>query len=467
MEAKKEDRNRILELFIDSFKGDSKFQFIEGINPCVIKYDGEIIDVYIKNLTPAQLSNNNPNIWRIQLPQKKSFDKIKESSDLFLLLGYDADSDVYATWNPYWAKQRLNVGKSVSLYSRLNLQEEASLEAKFVEYELNHNGKVVLFPRELLGEYILRRKDFFPEETTYIAIGSSIEKSKRENIKQEQKAKEQQMPFEDIECYTNKFIKKYSEQHGKFPIIKDENVRFRIFELMSQTPPQSLKAMEILFDHLGDKMPENISLKEWFNYIEHTNWGIAIETKETSNEYQGYSEEGTIVMAAEKPADAIKIVSENFRDDCIETSVDEYAKMFGNINVLKMKGMYSPHKFVLLSAIVTLFENKYYSSNLIKLDEQLEAQYKIIWQNKIGNHPLFKCSIDKPFYYMKSEPFWELKKKVEWVKKTNYNANDLKRYYEGAVLDPYLYRYLQNREARNKLIDSLQRFYLDHLQYYV
>lgn len=462
MEAKKEDRNRILELFIDSFKGDSKFQFIEGINPCVIKYDGEIIDVYIKNLTPAQLSNNNPNVCRIQLPQKKCFDKIKESSNFFLLLGYDTDCDVFATWNPYWTKQRLNVGKSVSLYSRLNLQEEACLEAKFIEYELNHNGKVVLFPRELLGEYIQRRKDFFPEETTYIAIGSSIEKSKRENIIQELK-----FSLEDIECQPNKSIKPDCKQHSKYPIITDENIRFRIFELMSQTPPQSLKAMEILFDHLGDKMSEDISLKEWFYYIEHTDWNVTIETNETANVYRNTSKDETVRMVAEEPVDAIEFISEDLRDGCIETNVDVFAKMFENINVSIIKGMYSPHKFVLLSALVSLFKKEYYNSNLIKLDEQLEAEYKMIWQNKIGNHPYFKCSIDKPFYYLKSEPFWELKKKVEWEKKTNYNANDLKKYYEGAVLDPYLYKYLQNREDRNKLIDSLQRFYLDHLQYYV
>ena len=98
-------------------------KYIGGLNPFTIRVDGEETYIYIKNLSPAQLSNNNPDIWRIQLPVRDDFDRIKESESLFVLLGYDKENDVYTTWNPYWCKQRLNVGKSVSLYSRLSLQK--------------------------------------------------------------------------------------------------------------------------------------------------------------------------------------------------------------------------------------------------------------------------------------------------------------------------------------------------------
>ena len=87
-------------------------KFISGENPYTIRVDGEDVFVYIKNLSPAQLSNKNPDIWRVQLPVKDDFEQIKNSDSLFILLGYDAENDVYTSWNPYWCKQRLNVGKT-------------------------------------------------------------------------------------------------------------------------------------------------------------------------------------------------------------------------------------------------------------------------------------------------------------------------------------------------------------------
>ena len=82
-------------------------KFISGENPYTIRVDGEDVFVYIKNLSPAQLSNKNPDIWRVQLPVKDDFEQIKNSDSLFILLGYDAENDVYTSWNPYWCKQRL------------------------------------------------------------------------------------------------------------------------------------------------------------------------------------------------------------------------------------------------------------------------------------------------------------------------------------------------------------------------
>ena len=59
-------------------------KYIGGLNPFTIKVDGEDIFIYIKNLSPAQLSNGNPDVWRIQLPMRDDFEEIKESDKLFL-----------------------------------------------------------------------------------------------------------------------------------------------------------------------------------------------------------------------------------------------------------------------------------------------------------------------------------------------------------------------------------------------
>lgn len=150
-------------------------KYIEGLNPFTIKVDGEEMFIYIKNLSPAQLSNNNPNIWRIQLPVRDDFERIKESASPFVLLGYDKDNDVYTTWNPYWCKQRLNIGKSVSLYSRLSLQKRVHETGIIEQLPLNNDGVVVCIPGNCIYEYLKKIKDFYPEETTFVAKNSSLQ----------------------------------------------------------------------------------------------------------------------------------------------------------------------------------------------------------------------------------------------------------------------------------------------------
>lgn len=155
-------------------------KYIGGLNPFTIKVDGEEIFIYIKNLSPAQLSNNNPDVWRIQLPVRDDFEKIKESASPFILLGYDKDNDVYTTWNPYWCKQRLNVGKSVSLYSRLSLQQRVHESGEIEQLPLNNDGDVVCLPGKKIYEYIKNFKTYYPEETLFVARNSSIQARLRE-----------------------------------------------------------------------------------------------------------------------------------------------------------------------------------------------------------------------------------------------------------------------------------------------
>ena len=149
---------------------------VKGINPTLINVNGELMYIYIKNLSPAQLSNDNPDIWRIQLPKRTEFEEIQNSDHMFLLFGYDYLRKVYTTWNPYWCKQRLNIAESCSMYSRLSLQKRVASTQKIEKMQLQKDGDVVCIPASLLASYLMNIKDYYPEESIYIPIGSSIQK---------------------------------------------------------------------------------------------------------------------------------------------------------------------------------------------------------------------------------------------------------------------------------------------------
>lgn len=172
MAIDKIDRKELITRFIDAFSDSISFYVVTEDNPCRIFFNGIEMYVYIKNLSPAQLSNDNPDIWRIQLPIRDTFAEIKKSSLPFILLGYDAQNDIFTTWNPYWAKQRLNIAKSVSFYSRYSVQAKARETQGFQRKSLNNDGEVIAFPRTSIATFLVSINAFFSDETNYVAMGS-------------------------------------------------------------------------------------------------------------------------------------------------------------------------------------------------------------------------------------------------------------------------------------------------------
>lgn len=172
MAIEKIDKEELKYLLDEILSNSATFKHIDGVNPCRVNFDGVEYYIYIKNLSPAQLSNGNPDIWRIQLPLRETFEQIKESTLPFILLGYDSSNDVYTTWNPHWAKQRLNVVKNVSFYSRLAIQEKARNTDQIQRLELNNDGEVIAFPRDKISYFLVNLHIFFPEMSEYVAVGS-------------------------------------------------------------------------------------------------------------------------------------------------------------------------------------------------------------------------------------------------------------------------------------------------------
>lgn len=167
--AQKIDRQQLQLYFIEALDG-ARFTLINGLNPFHIEVNGKEYYIYIKNLSPAYFQNQD--VWRVQLPIKEEFDEIKASDVTFILLGYDAENDVYTTWNPVWTKQRLNNAESVSFYSRLSLQQEVQRTKEFKRLSLNNDGEVVAFPREILRLFFASFTGLFQGSGDYVAMGS-------------------------------------------------------------------------------------------------------------------------------------------------------------------------------------------------------------------------------------------------------------------------------------------------------
>lgn len=178
--VQKIDRQELQIRFLAALQGTT-YRFIEGLNPFHILLGGTEYWIYIKNLTSAHFEN--PDVWRAQLPQRDDFESIKESEADFILLGYDGENDIYATWNPVWVKQRLNSTGNLSFYSRYSLQQEARNEMVFKRLELSNEGEVVVFPRELTRMFFANVSSYFLAEGDYVAMGSKRRPEANESFK--------------------------------------------------------------------------------------------------------------------------------------------------------------------------------------------------------------------------------------------------------------------------------------------
>lgn len=160
------------EIFEDSIKDSGTYKRLDdGLkNPAHIIFNGVECYVYIKNLSYAYLGN--PDVWRAQLTGVDVLNEIKESPAMFILLGYDSDNDVYATWNPHQVKQRIGTASSPSLYSRLSLQQEVGRTGEIKSMVLNNDLEVLVFPNDRLVDVLSNLDQFFPDTSDYVAMGS-------------------------------------------------------------------------------------------------------------------------------------------------------------------------------------------------------------------------------------------------------------------------------------------------------
>ena len=237
-------RDSLKNLLCDALNKKDSFRFIKGINPCLIALNGVDFWIYQKNITSTAFTKRSAlsDVNRIQLPKRDIFQPIKDSDIAFIFLGYDKDHDVYVTWNPYTTKQRLNITKNVSFYSRRNAQKLASETGTFQQVYQTNGSAILAFPRTRLADYLLNIADYFPEMTEYVAVGSKRRKAANEAYKSFVDSKN----IKDFLPYLRSYDQLTEEQSLKyFKVIK---------KLISEviTPEISCRKMFIKYNSIED-----------------------------------------------------------------------------------------------------------------------------------------------------------------------------------------------------------------------
>ena len=137
--------------------------------------------------------------------------------------------------------------------------------------------------------------------------------------------------------------------------------------------------------------------------------------------------------------------------------LQKYLDEFLSLTTNKHAGAIAPHKPILLLSVIDLFEGGQLKDNHIELTDQLERLFMCNWHQYVGNSLFYRPNIDKPYWHMKNEPFWELVSKsslpVEAIK-SPYSVKTLQENVY-AVIDEELVLLLKDPEMREVLRKSL------------
>ena len=139
-----------------------------------------------------------------------------------------------------------------------------------------------------------------------------------------------------------------------------------------------------------------------------------------------------------------------------------YIEQFSTLTIANISGDKAPHKPILLLSVIDLIESNEISSCYIELTDGFIDAFKRNWNNYINENTRFKANIDKPFWHMNSESFWDLiaMNGNEKVTKANftgtpYSINNLRKQIKYAKIDSDLFKLIQNDHSRNVLRDAL------------
>lgn len=148
------NRSDLKYLLIDSLRlYSNNVIFMDGSNPYRFSINKKTFYVLIKNVHESGEGRGNQDECRIQVSKSKNFNPALSSATDVLVLGYYPDIKVFTAWSPFLMRERFNKRKTVSLYSRFSIQEEAEKRG-IANYKDLNKQSIISFRPEYLGLYL-------------------------------------------------------------------------------------------------------------------------------------------------------------------------------------------------------------------------------------------------------------------------------------------------------------------------
>lgn len=86
----------------------------------------------------------------------------------------------------------------------------------------------------------------------------------------------------------------------------------------------------------------------------------------------------------------------------------DYIEAVKNLKTNNKWGRKSPHKAILLLAVIELYEKNILMDNEIRYDETLKSTFLGMWNMTLPNESLFHPDVYLPFWYLQSDNFWHI-----------------------------------------------------------
>jgi len=86
----------------------------------------------------------------------------------------------------------------------------------------------------------------------------------------------------------------------------------------------------------------------------------------------------------------------------------DYVEAFKNLRTNNKYGRRSPHKAVLMLAVIELYEKNILTDNEIFYDEMLKSMFLKVWNRVLPKESLFHPDAYLPFWYLQNDSFWHI-----------------------------------------------------------
>lgn len=159
-------------------------------------------------------------------------------------------------------------------------------------------------------------------------------------------------------------------------------------------------------------------------------------------------------------------IDQNKKRDYSDLSL--YLMQMLTLHIHVCKNEFAPHKPILLLSIIDLIDKGELQKNQIVPNKILIDSFKGTWHKYVKSGSNYTSDLWKPFWHMKTEPFWHLVPSKHGFNLDNLvepggsaKASDILANIEYASLDSNLFAMLQNKNCRVTIKNAIVETYLN------